>query len=89
MMSSVKATVDPEAVMNPAPLLESEKRLSAVSPIGGQFSHRTRSANIERFAKERFDLAVIGGVITGAGIARDAAMRGMKVARWVQNLQVP
>ncbi|MDH3964844.1 MAG: FAD-dependent oxidoreductase, partial [Deltaproteobacteria bacterium] len=30
--------------------------------------------------KEEFDLAVIGGGITGAAIARDAAMRGMKVA---------
>ena len=28
----------------------------------------------------QFDLAVIGGGITGAGIARDAAMRGLKVA---------
>jgi glycerol-3-phosphate dehydrogenase len=30
--------------------------------------------------KEEFDLAVIGAGITGAAIARDAAMRGMKVA---------
>jgi glycerol-3-phosphate dehydrogenase len=30
--------------------------------------------------EEPFDLAIIGGGITGAGIARDAAMRGMKVA---------
>lgn len=28
----------------------------------------------------RFDLLVIGGGITGAGVARDAAMRGLKVA---------
>jgi glycerol-3-phosphate dehydrogenase len=28
----------------------------------------------------RFDVAVIGGGITGAGVARDAAMRGLKVA---------
>src|SRR5579872_1623925 len=28
----------------------------------------------------RFDVAVIGGGITGAGIARDAAMRGLQVA---------
>jgi len=31
-------------------------------------------------ARERFDLLVIGGGITGAGVARDAALRGMKVA---------
>ncbi len=30
--------------------------------------------------EEYFDLAIIGGGITGAGIARDAASRGMKVA---------
>ncbi|GAB4529564.1 MAG: glycerol-3-phosphate dehydrogenase/oxidase [Haliangiales bacterium] len=29
---------------------------------------------------ERYDLVVIGGGITGAGIARDAALRGLKVA---------
>ena len=28
----------------------------------------------------RYDLVVIGGGITGAGIARDAALRGLKVA---------
>src|SRR6266446_5821847 len=29
---------------------------------------------------EKFDLLVIGGGITGCGVARDAAMRGLKVA---------
>ena len=29
---------------------------------------------------ESFDLVVIGGGITGAGIARDAALRGIKTA---------
>ena len=28
----------------------------------------------------RFDVLVIGGGITGAGVARDAAMRGLEVA---------
>ena len=27
-----------------------------------------------------FDVLIIGGGITGAGVARDAAMRGMRVA---------
>src|SRR2546427_5764072 len=31
-------------------------------------------------AAERWDVLVIGGGIVGAGIARDAAMRGMRVA---------
>ncbi len=46
----------------------------------GNFSPRTRKINLKRMQKEEFDLAVIGGGITGAAIARDAAMRGMKVA---------
>ena len=44
------------------------------------FSAQTRSANLTRMAEERFDLLVIGGGITGAGIALDAASRGYSVA---------
>src|SRR5262245_10940489 len=39
-----------------------------------------RTALWRRLESERFDLLVIGGGITGAGIARDAALRGLKVA---------
>ncbi len=46
----------------------------------GRFSHRTRAAYLDRFRRENFDLVVIGGGINGAGIARDAAMRGLSVA---------
>ncbi len=35
---------------------------------------------MKRLAEESFDLVVVGGGITGAGIARDAALRGLKVA---------
>src|SRR5687768_96251 len=31
-------------------------------------------------SREKFDLLVIGGGITGCGVARDAAMRGLRVA---------
>ncbi len=44
------------------------------------FSALDRSANLETLAATKFDLLVIGGGITGAGIALDAATRGMKVA---------
>ena len=44
------------------------------------FSARTRSANLTRMAEERFDVLVIGGGITGVGIALDAASRGLSVA---------
>ncbi len=41
---------------------------------------KARSATLSRLATETFDLLVIGGGITGAGIARDAALRGLSVA---------
>jgi len=44
------------------------------------FSARTRTANLTRMAEERFDVLVIGGGITGVGIALDAAARGLSVA---------
>lgn len=45
-----------------------------------EFSFRTREKNLQALARERFDVLVIGGGITGAGIARDAALRGLSVA---------
>lgn len=45
-----------------------------------EFSFQTRSENIDKMQSESFDLLIIGGGITGAGVARDAAMRGLKVA---------
>lgn len=44
------------------------------------FSAAARSANLERMAREPFDVLVIGGGITGAGVALDAAARGYSVA---------
>lgn len=43
-----------------------------------EFSFRTRQASLETLAREQFDLLVIGGGITGAGILREAALRGLK-----------
>ncbi|MGE3387757.1 MAG: glycerol-3-phosphate dehydrogenase/oxidase [Bdellovibrionales bacterium] len=40
----------------------------------------TRSKNLTTLQNQVFDLLIIGGGINGAGIARDAASRGMKVA---------
>ena len=40
----------------------------------------SRSSTIDDLERDEFDLIVIGGGITGAGIARDAAMRGLSVA---------
>lgn len=44
------------------------------------FSSLQRQAYIQNLKTENFDLLVIGGGITGAGIALDAAVRGLKVA---------
>ncbi|UII81796.1 glycerol-3-phosphate dehydrogenase/oxidase [Flagellimonas sp. CMM7] len=45
-----------------------------------QFSNLDRKDTIQKVSEETFDLVVIGGGITGGGIALDAASRGMKVA---------
>lgn len=44
------------------------------------FSEITRTENFEQMSKDKYDLLIIGGGITGAGIALDAVTRGLKVA---------
>ncbi|MBI4618487.1 MAG: glycerol-3-phosphate dehydrogenase/oxidase [Planctomycetes bacterium] len=44
------------------------------------FSHVERAYALQSFREATFDVAIVGGGITGAGIARDAAMRGLSVA---------
>ena len=39
-----------------------------------------RQRALDSLGTTRFDLVIVGGGITGAGIARDAALRGLKVA---------
>jgi glycerol-3-phosphate dehydrogenase len=43
-------------------------------------SAHARRASLDLLSHARFDLLVIGGGITGAGVARDAAMRGLRTA---------
>ena len=45
-----------------------------------KFTNLERQKTIDSFESEDFDLVVIGGGITGGGIALDAASRGLKVA---------
>ncbi len=45
-----------------------------------EFSFRSRAEALRKFENEVFDILVIGGGITGAAAARDAATRGLKVA---------
>ena len=44
------------------------------------FSFETRSHQLDAMAAETVDLLILGGGITGAGIAREAAMRGLRTA---------
>ncbi len=45
-----------------------------------KFSNLDRAKTVDKLATSVFDLVVIGGGITGGGIALDAASRGLKVA---------
>ena len=47
---------------------------------GKLFNGRDRSQILSKLKKDYFDLIVIGGGVTGAGIAMDASSRGLKVA---------
>jgi glycerol-3-phosphate dehydrogenase len=48
--------------------------------MASPFSPETREANLGALPSADLDLLVIGGGITGAGVARDAALRGLRVA---------
>jgi len=53
----------------------------AVGPeLTRPFSLESMHRAIDRLANEVFDLLIIGGGVTGACVARDASMRGLKVA---------
>src|SRR6266511_600723 len=45
-----------------------------------RLSPERRASDLRRLATERFDLVVIGGGVTGTGVALDAASRGLSVA---------
>jgi len=48
--------------------------------MASPFSAETREAVLAALPAETFDLLVVGGGITGAGVARDAALRGLRTA---------
>jgi len=45
-----------------------------------EFSYQNRPRIVDTLKSQKFDLLIIGGGITGAGIALDAASRGLKTA---------
>ena len=60
---------------HPAPNSRKERTLP---PTDALFSRETRRADLDAVAAQPVDLLVIGAGITGAGVARDAAMRGIR-----------
>jgi len=49
-------------------------------PAAPAISSADRASTLDQLEREHFDCAVIGGGITGAGIAREAILRGFSVA---------
>ncbi len=54
--------------------------LAPVIPTPVLPGHFERSRNLRRLGEETFDVLVVGGGITGAGVALDAASRGLRTA---------
>ena len=50
------------------------------SSAGSLPSVAERARAMDALEREHFDLAIVGGGITGAGVAREAALRGLRVA---------
>ena len=48
--------------------------------MAAPFDFQQRQLFLKNFASQNYDLIIVGGGISGAGVARDAASRGMKVA---------
>jgi len=49
-------------------------------PLAGRLGPDERATTWHRLAREHFDLLVIGGGVVGAGVALDAATRGLRTA---------
>lgn len=63
---------------NPVNPVYPVKKMISSEPQGVVLSPETRQHNIAKLRGEQFDILVIGGGITGAGVGRDAALRGYK-----------
>jgi glycerol-3-phosphate dehydrogenase len=63
-----------------APPLRGVRQIGRYHRLVLTFSAQTRAVSLARMAEDEFDVLVIGGGITGTGIALDAAARGLSVA---------
>lgn len=75
--SSTRETKQPLPAWTPP---AREAMLDALRRSGSGKKHRQGGVKGEE--EEVFDLLIIGGGATGAGVAVDAASRGLKVALW-------
>lgn len=53
--------------------------------FNSEWTYKNRQKYLEKIENETFDLIIIGGGITGAGIAREAALRGIKAVIFDKN----
>lgn len=54
--------------------------MKGVEQMTQSFHMKHREQTFKEMTAQKFDMLVIGGGITGAGLARDAVLRGLKVA---------
>ena len=62
------------------PLAGKDDAIAEISHDQRELSLGNRALNLEKLADDNFDVLIVGGGITGCGIALDAASRGLKVA---------
>ncbi len=64
-----------------SPATSNDYNLAMDTPASSTFaSLGSRRAQLERLRSEAFDVVIVGGGISGAGVAWDAAARGLRVA---------
>ncbi|MGZ3460107.1 MAG: FAD-dependent oxidoreductase, partial [Archangium sp.] len=70
----------PESAAPPAPARTRDSRAAPALPPPPPQPPAPRFERLLALSSQQFDVLVIGGGVTGCGIARDAALRGLRVA---------
>lgn len=81
LSGTANGTGKPQSHAQPAGAHRDDDRRAAEYRDGANaFSALNRKRTLQTMSRETFDLLVIGGGITGAGIALDAVTRGLRTA---------